>query len=110
MGGERALGLENKFLLNLGVGKADTNLGLISMYMSHLQSFICFFPSAFVLNLLFCSAKVRQWSAAFLLSWGKSSAGAELHSEQWRTITMIYKEASGQYPAEEEKEVLIRER
>lgn len=39
-----------------GLGKIDAKLGLISMYRSNLQSFICFFPSAFVLN-LFCTAK-----------------------------------------------------
>jgi len=63
MSGERPLVLEKEFLLNPGVGKVDTNLGLISTCMSHLQSFICFFTSVFVgfvLNLLFCSAEVRQ--------------------------------------------------
>lgn len=39
-----------------GRGKIDAKLGLISMYRSNLQSFIYFFPSAFVLN-LFCTAK-----------------------------------------------------
>lgn len=47
---------EKKFLLSPGLGKVDANLGLISMYRSHLETFTCFFPSAFVLN-LFCTAK-----------------------------------------------------
>lgn len=47
---------EKKFLLRPGLGKVDANRGLISMYRSHLESFTCLFPSAFVLN-LFCTAK-----------------------------------------------------
>lgn len=42
MSGESALAFEKKFLLHPGAGKVDTNLDLIIMYMSHLQSFVCF--------------------------------------------------------------------
>lgn len=97
-------------MLNLSVGKGGANLDLISMYANDLQLLISFFPSAFVLNWLF----QRQGSDQLLLSSPLREAsfeGVELHSEQWKTTTRNYREASGQYPAQEEKEqVLIRGR